>query len=55
MKMVRHLMDLKQKPIITAVSAKYVGLSDKSSKNWFGPVKISLGPIKIVQFFKLFL
>ena len=29
-----------------SVSAKYVGLSDKSSKNRFGPVKIGIGPVK---------
>ena len=33
--------------ICKTVSAKYVGLSDKSSKNWFGPVKIVIGPVKI--------
>ena len=27
-----------------SVSAKY--MSDKSSKNWFSPVKIEIGPVK---------
>ena len=32
------------------VYAKYVRLSDKSSKNWFGPVKIGISPVKIWLF-----
>ena len=33
-----------------AVSTTYVGPSDKSSKNWLGPVKIVIGPVKNLQF-----
>ena len=29
-----------------SVSAKYIGLPDKSSKKWFGPAKIVIGPVK---------
>ena len=36
------------------VSAKYVGLSDKSSKNQFDLVKIGLGPVKNLQFLNEF-
>ena len=32
--------------ILHSVSVKYEGLSDKSSINWFGPVKIMIGPEK---------
>ena len=39
----------------TTVSAKYIGLSDKSSKNWFGPVKFVIGPVKNWQFWNSFL
>ena len=31
---------------IFTVSEKYIGLSNKSSKNWFGPVKIVISPVK---------
>ena len=31
---------------VDSVSAKYVGLSDKYSKNWFGTVKNVIGPVK---------
>ena len=43
--------DILNKP----VSAKYIQLSDKSSKNLFGPVKIVTGPIKKLPFLKLIL
>ena len=32
--------------MVIAVSVKYVGLSDKSSKKLFGTVKIVIGPVK---------
>ena len=37
----------------TPVSAKYVGLSDKSSKFGLGPVNYWLGPVNILSFSKL--
>ena len=38
-------------PTPTAVSMKYIGLADKSSKKWFSPVKIGIGPVKNQPFY----
>ena len=42
---------VKEKKLFTdTVSAKYVALSDKSSKIWFSPVKIGIGAVENWQF-----
>ena len=49
--MLRKSLNLWFLGMAIAVSAKYEGLTDNSSENWFGHIKVGIGPVKKIAIF----